>query len=207
MANPEIDILLDGYISYTLTPRLAEEYLKRFMRCLENERDGTLVACDAGWVVVRSTMMARRQQQWQPSGYQHEHGLGALPAARTLRLSLEDAHRELFDCKVDLGPGTIVPQPTWIGVTDHTGMFCPIFFVQRCGVLGVSYKNREAERGALHNATMHAPGVLKRTKQNVRVRIQVSRLSPICSAAGPAAFAVVVNVLAGVFFLALVARV
>jgi len=148
------------------------------MRCLENERNGTLVACDAGWVVMRSTMIARPQQQ-QQSGYRHEYRLGALPAAaRTLRLPFEDAHRELFDCKVDLSPGSIVPQPTWIGVTEHTSVFCPIFFIQRSGVLGVSYKNREVERGLLHNAMTHASGLLKRTKQNVRMRIQASPSLP-----------------------------
>ena len=84
-----------------------------------------------------------------------------------------DYEYEIFDRKVDLRVGSIVPQPTWIGVTEKTGVLCPIFFVRRDGMLGVPYDYPPPERTALHNATSPAPALLRRRNQNMRIRIQV----------------------------------
>ncbi|KAI9462520.1 hypothetical protein F5148DRAFT_219848 [Russula earlei] len=180
LAN-EIDLLLDGYISQTLTPRLTEEYRKRFIKCLEKERGAWLVACDAGWVVVRpSSTQQQKQGAAKPhttpvTGPRYRPRLppSAVAVAGAPKLALEEEEREeLFDCMADLYMGTIVPQPTWIGVSEKTGVCCPVFFVQRNGALGVSYENHGAARNLLYNAMAGAPGLLRRSNQNIRTRIQ-----------------------------------
>jgi hypothetical protein len=156
-----MDLLLDGYISYTLTPRYTEKYLKLFIKCLEKEQGGTFVPFHNGWVVARPT--TAQQQPGVTTGPMHR---------------LDDEHDadfgyEIFDRKVDLGVGTIVPQPTWIGVTEKTGVLCPIFFVRTDGALGVPYEYPAPVPSTLHNATAPAPALLKRSNQNMRMRIQV----------------------------------
>jgi hypothetical protein len=91
-----------------------------------------------------------------------------------------DTVYEIFDRKVDLRRGSIVPQPSAIGVSKKTGVLSPIFFIQRDGTLGIPYKFPFPERYALHNATALAPTVLKRGNQNVRIRLQVSYLLLSC---------------------------
>ncbi|KAF8471618.1 hypothetical protein DFH94DRAFT_768601 [Russula ochroleuca] len=83
-----------------------------------------------------------------------------------------DIGYEIFDRKVDLSTGTIVPQPTWIGVTEKTGVLCPMFFVRRDGTLGVPYEYPAPAQSPLHNATAPAPALLRRRNQNMRIRIQ-----------------------------------
>jgi hypothetical protein len=90
----------------------------------------------------------------------------------------------VFDHKVNLYLGTIVPQPTWIGVSEKTGMQCPVFFVQRNGTLGVPFQNSPGAGNLLCNAMFPAPALFKRTNQNLRMRIQVWSPSPPFYAAG-----------------------
>lgn len=166
-----MDLLLDGYVSYTLTPRYAEKYLSLFIKCLENERGGSFVPFHNGWVVARPTAAQQRRQRGVTTRPMHRLGLDDENDA--------DFSYEMFDRKVDLGVGTIVPQPTWIGVTEKTGVRCPIFFVRRDGTLGVPYENPAPVPSPLHNATVPAPELLKRNNQNMRIRIQVrTRPSP-----------------------------
>jgi hypothetical protein len=187
----QMDILLDGYISYTLTPLCAEKYLKLFIKCLERKWDVSLVAQDAGWVVVCSRTAQvlhhlQQQLQHQPAKQKrlfecrHWHRPPTPPPSpRPVLIELEQGahpHRsceEVFDYKVDLYRGTIVPQPTWIGVTEATGVYCPIFFSQRDGTLGVPYTQRGSARGLLRDPMALASELLRRSNQNVRMRIQV----------------------------------
>jgi len=196
-----MDLLLDGYISYTLTPLCAEKYLKLFIKCLESKRDASLVARDVEWVVVCSKpaqlvhqLQHLRQQQHQQSkqkrrfGDRHWNGNRALPPPPPapappwlIKHHQNDAHphrtcEEAFDHKVDLDRGTIVPQLTWIGVTEATGVLCPLFFTQRDGTLGVPYAQRDAARALLREPMALAPELLRRSNQNVRIRIQVRAL-------------------------------
>jgi hypothetical protein len=87
---------------------------------------------------------------------------------------------EAFDYKVDLYRGTIVPQPTWMGITEATGVLCPFFFIQRDGTFGVPYTQRGEARDLLREPMALAPEVLRRNNQNLRVRIQVRVYYP-CS--------------------------
>jgi len=166
--------LLDGYISYTLTPRCTEIYLNLFIKCLENERNSSLVAHDTGWAVVRAatgqqnrvatkSMPGSRCRPRRPS-----IARGALGSPRR-----DEVEREVFDHKVNLYLGTIVPQPTWIGVSEKTGMQCPVFFVQRNGTLGVPFQNSPGAGNLLCNAMVPAPALFRRRNQNMRMRIQV----------------------------------
>jgi hypothetical protein len=198
-----MDLLLDGYISHTLTPLCAEKYLKLFIKCLESKRDASLVARDAEWVVVCSKpaqlvhqlQHLHQQQQHQQSkqkrrfGDRHRSGNRALlpppaPApASLIKHHQNDAHphrtcEEAFDHKVDLDRGTIVPQLTWLGVTEATGVLCPLFFTRRDGRLGVRYAQRDAARVLLREPMALAPELLRRNNQNVRIRIQVRALAP-----------------------------
>ena len=203
----QMDILLDGYISHTLTPLCAERYLKLFIKCLESKRDASLVAREAEWVVVCSKpaqlvhqLEHLRQQQHQQSkqkrkfGDRHRNGNRALPPPPSspplapappwlIKHHQNDAHphrtcEEAFDHKVDLDRGTIVPQLTWIGVTEATGVLCPLFFTKRDGTLGVPYAQRDAARALLRDPMALAPEMLRRNNQNVRIRIQVCPPSP-----------------------------
>jgi hypothetical protein len=166
--------------------------LELFIKCLEKEYRGSFVAFHDGWVVAR----ARIVQQWQrwattrptPGNRSRARARATPPpATRTatrapvpqLNNADDDAdvnteyEYEMFDRKVDLHAGTIVPQPTWIGVTEKTGVLCPIFFVRRDGALGVPYEYPPPDRSPLHNATAPAPALLRRRNQNMRIRIQV----------------------------------
>ena len=193
----QMDLLLDGYISHTLTPLYTERYLKLFIKCLESKRDASLVARDAEWVVVCSKPAQlvhqlhhlRQQQHQQPKpkrkfGDRYRNGNRALPPPPApappwlIKHHQNDAHphrtcEEAFDHRVDLDRGTIVPQLTWIGVTEATGVLCPLFFTQRDGTLGVPYAQREAARALLRDPMALAPELLRRSNQNVRIRIQV----------------------------------
>jgi hypothetical protein len=185
----QTDLLLDGYISYTLTPRYTEKYLRLFNKCLENKQSGWLVPFYNGWVVARST--AAQQQPAQ----QQRRGVATRPMPQPDDKKDADIGYEIFDRKVDLSTGTIVPQPTWIGVTEKTGVLCPMFFVRRDGTLGVPYEYPAPAQSPLHNATAPAPALLRRRNQNMRIRIQVRTAPLVCKS--------VVNALCLSFFFSL----
>jgi hypothetical protein len=186
-----MDLLLDGYISQTLTPRYTEKYLRLFIKCLEKEYRGSFVAFHDGWVVARSRIVQQWQRPTRPTpGNRSRARARATPPPTTTRAGTRapipllnnadddadvntDYEYEMFDRKADLDLGTIVPQPTWIGVTEKTGVLCPIFFVRRDGALGVPYEYPPPDQSPLHNATEPAPALLKRINQNMRIRIQV----------------------------------
>jgi hypothetical protein len=193
-----MDLLLDGYISQTLTPRFTEKYLRLFVKCLEKEHCGSFVSYHDGWVVARSkTAQQTRQQQRcastrpMPGKHPRARARASSPPLTTAKRAPKpqldndkddddddadidtDYKYEMFDRMVDLRVGSIVPQPTWIGVTEKTGVLCPIFFVRFDGMLGVPYDYPPPERAPLHNATSPAPALLKRRNQNMRIRIQV----------------------------------
>ena len=188
----QMDLLLDGYISQTLTPRYTEKYLRLFIKCLEKEYRGSFITFYDGWVVARSRTarqpLQRRATTRSTTGNRSRARATTPPTTRTATRAPKiqfdnggdddadvntDYEYEMFDRKVDLHAGTIVPQPTWIGVTEKSGVLCPIFFVRRDGALGVPYELPPPERSALHNATAPAPALLRRRNQNVRIRIQV----------------------------------
>ena len=199
-----MDLLLDGYISHTLTPQCAEKYVKLFIKCLKKKPDASLVARDAEWVVLcsKKAQLAHQlqhglqnlqdQQQQQQSkqkripGSRHLNGPPRSPPPRVLPSQikhLNDAHphrtcEDVFDYKVDLYRGTIVPQATQMGVNTFTGVQCPFFFTQRDGTLGIPYTQREEARTLLRDPMSLAPETLRRDNQNLRVRIQVGGLLP-----------------------------
>ena len=187
-----MDLLLDGYISQTLTPRYTEKYLRLFIKCLEKEYRGSFVAFHDGWVVARAKIVQQRQRcattRSTPGNRYRARARATPPPATATRAPVPqlnnadddadvntDYEYEMFDRKVDLHVGTVVPQPTWIGVTEKTGVLCPIFFVRRDGALGVPYEYPppDSDRSPLHNATAPAPALLRRSNQNMRMRIQV----------------------------------
>jgi hypothetical protein len=172
-----MDILLDGYIAQTLTPFCTESYLKIFMSCLDKQR-GSLFVFNNQWIVSRPTITTQpqKQQRWTKPRASLPPPPPPPPAPEDYAA---DTVYEIFDRKVDLGMGTIVPQPSVIGVSKKTGVLSPIFFIQRDGTLGIPYEFPFPKGYPLHNATALAPTVLKRGNQNVRIRIQVSiPLSP-----------------------------
>ncbi|KAI0274374.1 hypothetical protein BGY98DRAFT_1099035 [Russula aff. rugulosa BPL654] len=156
LGQSQMDIMLDGYIAQTLTPFCTENYLKIFMSCLDKQ------PAEAG----RATNARAKTKASlpPPEVSQLLNGLNNDYAADTVY--------EIFDRKVDLRMGTIVPQPSVIGVSKKTGVLSPIFFIQRDGTLGIPYELPSSERCPLHNATELAPTILKRGNQNVRIRIQ-----------------------------------
>lgn len=158
LGQSQMDIMLDGYIAQTLTPLLTEKYLKILMSSLER-KSGSLFVFNNQWVVARSTL-TQQQKRRRANDY----------ATNTVY--------EIFDRKVDLSAGTIVPQPSVIGVSKKTGVLSPTFFIQRDGTLGIPYEFPFSGRYVLHNANALAPTVLKREKQNARIRLQVSTPSP-----------------------------
>jgi hypothetical protein len=83
---------------------------------------------------------------------------------------------EVFDRKVNLDMGTIVPQPSTIGVSKKSGVLSPVFFIQRDGTLGIPYEFPVLGQCTLHNATALSPTILKRGNQNMRIRLQVTNL-------------------------------
>lgn len=186
-----MDIMLDGYVAQTLTPFCTENYLKVFMSCLDKRR-GSLFVFNNQWIVARPTIAQQRRATARPkpkAKAKAKAGLPPPPEVLSSALVVDNDHApdtvyEIFDRKVDLRMGTIVPQPSVIGVSKKTGVLSPVFFIQRDGTLGIPYEFPFSERYPLHNATDLAPTVLKRGNQNVRIRIQVSTPSPARGALG-----------------------
>ncbi|KAF8496809.1 hypothetical protein F5888DRAFT_366206 [Russula emetica] len=189
LGKSQMDIMLDGYIAQTLTPFCTEKYLKIFMSCLGKQR-GSLFVFNNQWIVARPTTQQQKQRRAttrpKPGNCSNARAKtrASLPpevfptAARVPMSPLvnndyaADTVYEIFDRKVDLEMGTIVPQPSVIGVSKKTGVLSPVFFIQRDGTLGIPYEFPLPERCILHNATALAPTILKREKQNVRIRVQ-----------------------------------
>ena len=169
-----MDIMLDGYIAQTLTPLCTESYLKIFMGCLEEQR-GSLFVFNNQWIVARPSPIFTQlhKQRWATTTKPNPGNPGPMSQLAKNEY-VADTVYEIFDRKVDLRMGTIVPQPSVVGVSKKTGVLSPIFFIQRDGTLGVPYKIPFPERYALHNATALAPTVLKREYHNIRMKIQVS---------------------------------
>ena len=190
-----MDILLDGYIAQTLTPYCTEKYLKIFMSCLDKQR-GSLFVFNDQWIVARPTPTTTQPQQKKQrrtttrpkkpgncSNARAKNGVGLPPPPQAPPHEVSppvdndyaaDTVYEIFDRKVDLRMGTIVPQPSVIGVSKKTGVLSPIFFIQRDGTLGIPNEFPFPNGCTLHNATALAPTILKRGNQNMRIRIQVS---------------------------------
>ena len=157
------EILIDGYIANTLLPQGAELYLSQFIKCLEHEPGAAIVPYASGWIVHRPPAPPTIS-----TAYPHE--------LATEKRATVQQRRELFDCRVNLDTGSIVPQPTQIKTCKLTELLSPIFFIMRNGFLGVPYKNLSASK-FLYNATAHVPPLLKRTNLNARIRILVRQLS------------------------------
>ena len=173
----QMDIMLDGYIAQTLTPFCTEKYLEIFMSCLDKQ-NGSLYVYNNQWIVgCRTTTQQQKQRRatTRPKP-------GNCSNARANDFAADTVY-EIFDRKVDLRMGTIVPQPSAIGLSEKTGVLSPIFFIQRDGTLGIPYEFPFPRGSTLHNATALAPTILKRAKQNVRIRLQVSTPSLTPSAA------------------------
>jgi hypothetical protein len=171
----QMDIMLDGYIAQTLTPLCTEKYLKIFMSCLEKQL-GSLFVFNNQWIVARPTIITQQLKQRRATTRPKP---GNCSNARASDYGADTVY-EIFDRKVDLRMGTIVPQPSVIGVSKRTGVLSPTFFIQRDGTLGIPYESPFSGRCTLHNATALAPTILKRLNQNVRIRLKVSTpsLSP-----------------------------
>jgi hypothetical protein len=191
----QMDLLLDGYISHTLTPQCAEKYVNLFIKCLRRKSDASLVARDAEWVVLcsKTAQLAHQlqhqlqnlqDQQKRIPGSRHSNRPPRSPPPRMLPSQIKHQnvthpHRtceEAFDYRVDLYRGTIVPQATRMGVNTFTGVQCPVFFTQRDGTLGIPYTHREEARSLLRDPMSLAPETLRRDNQNLRVWIQVGGL-------------------------------
>jgi hypothetical protein len=165
--------LVDGYIAHSLSPGHAEKYLSRFLKCLAQEPGASLFPLGRGWIVERPLMAdvtatpppTTRQPQRRKTERQ----------APVLREELVEIHRGLFDCQVDLCMGTVVPQTTWVGISQQTGAQTPVFFVLRNGSFGVPYKHL-VWRYSLQNAKAEVPPMLKRCNLNMRLRIKVRAL-------------------------------
>lgn len=168
-----MDIMVDGYIAQTLTPFCTEKYLNIFISCLDNQR-GSLFVFNNQWIVARPTTTGMQEQQQRWAMATTAGARAPMSPFVNSDYAAADTVYEIFDRKVDLCVGTIVPQPSAIGVTKKTGVLSPVFFIQRNGTLGIPYEFPFSERYALHNATALAPTILKRGNQNVRIRLQVS---------------------------------
>ena len=184
LGKSQMDIMLDGYIAQTLTPFCAEKYLNIFMSCLDNRR-GSLFVFNNQWIVARpiTAQEQRQQQRWAMATTARPNPAANARAPMSPLVNDDyaaaDNVYEVFDRKVDLRVGTIVPQPSAIGVTKKTGVLSPVFFIQRDGTLGIPYEFPFSERYTLHNATALAPTILKReNNQNVRIRLKVSFSPP-----------------------------
>jgi hypothetical protein len=209
-----MDIMLDGYIAQTLTPFCTENYLKIFMSCLDKQR-GSLFVFNNQWIVARPTMTPQQQKQRRSNARAKTRASLPTPPEVSLLANNDyaaDTVYEIFDRKVDLRKGTIVPQPSVIGLSKQTGVLSPVFFIQSDGTLGIPYELPFSDRYTLYNAAALAPTVLKRGNQNVRIRIQVSihlsHLSPAKRGIGKNQymFRIVVNVVFTIFaFLPVVA--
>ena len=165
-----MDIMLDGYISQTLTPLCTEQYMKIFMSCLDQEH-GSLFVFKNQWVIARPSTTQQRKQR--PATSSSKPG-NCSNAIANKDLSPDDVYYEVFDCRVDLCRGTIVPQPSMIGLSKETGMLSPTFFIQHDGTLGVPYNYPSPKECTLYNENELATTVLKRESQNMRMHIQVS---------------------------------
>src|SRR5258708_31464130 len=173
-----MDIMVDGYIAQTLTPFCTEEYLKIFMSCLDKLR-GSLYVFNNQWIVARPKLVQQQQKQRRATTRSRPGNHSKARAPPAVNNDHTDTIYEIFDRKADLQMGTIVPQPSAIGVSKKTGVQCPIFFIQRNGTLGIPYGYPYPERYTLHNATELAPTILKRGNQNVRIRLQVRTHAPL----------------------------
>jgi len=191
----QMDLLVDGYISHTLTPQYAQKYIYLFTKYLERKWDASLVARDAGWFVVCSKTAQMLHQFQDQLHHQRQRRLfehhdcnrpppspprSLAPRPGLVKHHPDDAHphrtcEEAFDHMVDLYRGTIVPQPTSFGVTEITGVICPIYFTHHDGTLGVPYAVAQCGevRGLLRDEMALAPEVLRRNNQNLRMRVQV----------------------------------
>lgn len=177
LGQSQMDIMLDGYIAQTLTPFCTETYLKIFMSCLEKQH-GSLFVFNNQWIVARPTITQQLKQRRATTRPKP----GNCSNARANDYDADSVY-EIFDRKVDLRVGTIVPQPSVIGVSKRTGVLSPTFFIQRDGTLGIPYESPFSGRCTLHNATALAPTILKRRNQNMRIRLMVSTPSPTPSSA------------------------
>lgn len=170
LGQSQMDIMLDGYIAQTLTPLCTEKYLKILMNSLDIQR-GSLFVFNDQWIVARPTTIPQQKQRWTTTTRRPMPGNCSDARANDCAA---DTVYEIFDRKVDLRMGSIVPQPSAIGVSKRTGVLSPTFFIQSDGTLGIPYEFPLPKKCTLHNATALAPTVLKRENQNVRIRIQVS---------------------------------
>jgi hypothetical protein len=200
----QMDLLVDGYISHTLTPQYAEKYIFLFRKCLEKKWDASLVARDAGWFVecsktaqmlhqFQDQLLHQRQKRVledrncnEPQQEPPSPPRSLTPRLGPIKHHPDDSHphrtcEEVFDLVVNPYRGTVVPQPTWIGVTEATGVLCPIYFTQHDGTLGVPFAlaHRGEVRELLREEMALAPEVLRRNNQNLRMRVQV-RVSHLC---------------------------
>lgn len=173
--------MVDGYIAHSLSPGHAEKYLSRFLKCLAQEPGASLFPLGRGWIVERPLMTTdvtatppptTRQPKWRkserPAPVLQEEG-------EEEEEELVGIHRGLFDCQVDLHTGTVVPQTTWVGISQQTGAQTPVFFVLRNGSFGVPYKHL-VWRYSLQNAKAEVPPMFKRCNLNLRLRIKVRAL-------------------------------
>jgi hypothetical protein len=198
LGQSQMDIMLDGYIAQTLAPFCTEKYLKIFMSSLDKQR-GSLLVFNNQWIVARPTTTQQEKQRWastkpKPGNYSNARAnkirANFSPpevyptASRPLPMSplvnsdyAADTVYEIFDRKVDLRMGTVVPQPSAIGLSKKTGVLSPTFFIQSDGTLGIPYEFPFTEQCPLHNATALAPTVLKREHQSARIRLRVSTSS------------------------------
>jgi hypothetical protein len=171
LGQNQMDIMLDGYIAQTLTPFCTEKYLNIFMSSLDKQH-GSLLVFNDQWIVARPTTTQQQKQRRATTRPRP----GNCSNAKASDYAVDTVY-EIFDRKVDLRVGSIVPQPSVIGVSKKTGVLSPVFFIQRDGTLGIPYEFPIPERCTLHNATALAPTILKRGNQNVRIRLQVSSRS------------------------------
>jgi hypothetical protein len=180
LGQSQMDIILDGYISQTLTPLCTEKYMKIFMGCLDREH-GSLFVFKNQWIVARpTTTQQQKRQRWATSSPKPGNCSNAI--ANTDFAA--NAVYEIFDCRVDLRKGTIVPQPSTIGLSKETGVLSPTFFIQHDGTLGVPYNYPSPKQCTLYNAEELGATILKRENQNMRMHIQVSTPSPARRALG-----------------------
>jgi hypothetical protein len=166
--------LVDGYIAHSLSPRYAEKYLSRFLECLAEEPGACFLPFKRGWLVERplktdvptTTPTTKNRQSKGHKSKRRVPGRQEEPV---------EMHRGLFDCQVNTAVGTVVPQTTWVGISQQTGAQNPVFFILRNGSFGVPYKYL-SWRYYLQNATAEVPPMLKRCNLNLRMRIKVHEL-------------------------------
>jgi hypothetical protein len=144
------------------------------LRTMRDKQRGSLFVYNNQWIVACPT--TAQEEKHRPAnevtmpkpGYCSNPLVNNDYAAKTVY--------EVFDRKVNLDIGTIVPQPSTIGVSKKSGVLSPVFFIQRDGTLGIPYEFPVLGQCTLHNATALAPTILRRGNQNMRIRLQVSNL-------------------------------